>query len=237
MNAFSRTALLFDEIQLELITNSHIAIFGIGGVGGHCIESIVRCGVKEVSIYDFDTITITNLNRQIIALHSTIGRNKCEVMKERLLDINPDLIIHTYPIFLDKNTIPTINFKDFDYMIDAIDCVSGKLLLIEYAKEHDVPIISSMGTGNRLDPNQLQIMDISKTMYCPLAKVMRKELKTRNIYKLKVLSTYEKPIQPTMSDEITNKRMVIGSTSFVPSVAGLLISRDVIIDLSNKKSQ
>lgn len=237
MNEFSRTALLFDEEQLSNIQHTHIAMFGLGGVGGHCIESLVRCGVKEVSLYDFDTITLTNLNRQIIALHSTLNQGKCEAMKKRLLDINPNLIVHTYPIFIDKDTISTIDFQHYDYMIDAIDTVSAKLLLIEKAKEYNIPIICSMGTGNKLDPTQLQIMDISKTKYCPLAKVMRKELKNRRINKLKVLSSFEKPLTPRQSDEVTNKRMVIGSTSFVPSVAGILICREVIMDVMNKKSQ
>ncbi len=236
MNAFSRTGLLFSEQQLYNIQHSHVAIFGIGGVGGHCIESIVRCGVKEVSLIDFDEITLTNLNRQVIALHSTIGKNKCEAMKERLLDINPQLIVHYYPIFIDSETIPLIDCTKYDYMIDAIDTISAKLLLIEKAKQFNIPIISSMGTGNKLDPSQLKIMDISKTMYCPLAKVMRRELKKRQIYKLKVVSSYEKPLTPSASEEVTNKRMVIGSTSFVPSVAGILICREVIMDLSNKKS-
>lgn len=231
MHLFSRSELLLKEDGLSILYDAHIAVFGIGGVGGNCVESLVRSGVGEISIFDHDHISITNLNRQIIALHSTLNQKKVEAMKQRLLDINPSLKIHVYDLFLDKDNIDSIDYSEFHYMVDAIDTVSSKLLLIEKAKQFSIPIISCMGTGNKLDPTQLKIMDISKTMYCPLAKVMRRELKRRNIYKVKVLSSYEKPLKPLTSDETTNKRQVPGSVSFVPSVAGIIISKEVILDL------
>lgn len=233
MQEFNRTRMLLKEEAMNKLSCSHVAIFGVGGVGGNCIESLARSGIGSITIIDHDTVSITNINRQVIALHSTIGKSKVEVMKDRLLDINPLLKVNTMQIFVDKDTMKSIDFTSFDYIVDAIDTVSAKLMLIEKAKELDIPIISCMGTGNKLDPSQLQIMDIMKTNYCPLAKVMRKELKKRGIYKLKVLSSYEKPIQPEASNETSIKR-VPGSTSFVPSVAGIIISREVIMDIIEK---
>lgn len=234
MNEFSRLSLLIDEKQLTSLKNAHVAVFGVGGVGGNCIEALCRSAVGTLSIYDNDVVSLTNINRQVIALHSTIGLNKVDVMKNRLLDINPNVIVNEYCIFVDKNTISEIDFSEIDYIVDAIDTVSAKIMLIEKAKQFNIPIISCMGTGNKFDPTQLQIMDISKTMYCPLAKVMRRELKHRGIKKVKVLSSYEQPITPKISDEKTNKRMVPGSTSFVPSVAGIIIAKEVIMDIVEK---
>ena len=231
MNEFSRLSLLLEEEQLQKLQTAHVAVFGVGGVGGNCIEALARSAIGTLSIYDNDTVSISNINRQVIALHSTINQLKVDVMKNRLLDINPQINVHTYAMFVDNKTISEIDFSSFDYIVDAIDTISAKLLLIEKAKQLNIPIISCMGTGNKLDPLQLQIMDIAKTMYCPLAKVMRRELKHRGIQKVKVLASYEKPITPKKSSEITNKRMVPGSTSFVPSVAGIIIAKEVIMDL------
>ncbi len=232
MNEFSRLALLLEEEQIQRLQNAHVAVFGVGGVGGNCIEALARGAIGELSIYDNDTVSITNINRQVVALHSTIGLTKVEVMKERLMDINPALKVHPYCMFVDQTTIDSIDFSNIDYIVDAIDTISAKLLLIEKAKQFDIPIISCMGTGNKFDPTQLKIMDISKTNYCPLAKVMRKELKERKITKVKVCASFEKPVKPKASEEITNKRMVPGSTSFVPSVAGIIIAREVILEVA-----
>lgn len=231
MHEFSRLELLIQKNKLEKLKNSHVAIFGIGGVGGNCIETLARSGVQKLSIYDNDVVSITNINRQIIALHSTINQKKTTVMKHRLADINPLIEIYEHDMFIDKHNIDTIQFSDFDYVVDAIDTISAKLLLIEKCEKINLPIISCMGTGNKLDPSQLKIMDIYKTNYCPLAKVMRHELKKRNISKLKVLSSHEKPIKPFVSDEVSQKRHIPGSTSFVPSVAGIIIASEVIKDL------
>lgn len=234
MNEFSRFSLLIDDIELNYLKNAHVAVFGVGGVGGNCIEALCRSAISSLSIFDNDIVAITNINRQVIALHSTIGHSKVDVMKKRLLDINPKANIYAYQMFVDKDSILSIDFSKYDYIVDAIDTVSAKLLLIEKAKEFNIPIISCMGTGNKFDPTQLQIMDIYKTSYCPLAKVMRHELKRRKINKVKVLASYEKPIIPKKSNEITNKRLVPGSTSFVPSVAGIIIAKEVIMDIMKK---
>lgn len=231
MHAFSRTELVIGKEALSNLSTSHVAVFGVGGVGGNCIEALVRSGIEKVSIFDNDVVSLTNLNRQVIALHSTIGQLKVEAMKQRLLDINPKVEVIVHALFVDKESIDTIPFEKYDYVVDAIDTISAKLLIIERCKQQSIPIISCMGTGNKLDPTQLQIMDIEKTMYCPLAKVMRKELKNRRIRKVKVLSSYEKPIKPLPSNEETNKRQVPGSVSFVPSVAGIIIAKEVILDL------
>ena len=234
MNEFSRLSLLLEEEQMQLLASAHVAVFGVGGVGGNCVEALARGAIGTLSIYDNDSVAITNINRQVVALHSTLGMQKVEVMKQRILDINPQANVFANSIFIDKDTIHSINFSDFDYIIDAVDTISAKLLLIEKAKECNVEIISCMGTGNKFDPTQLQIMDISKTNYCPLAKVMRKELKDRKIKKVKVVASFEKPKKPKVSEEITNKRMVPGSTSFVPSVAGILMAREAILTISKE---
>lgn len=234
MDEFSRFSLLVEDDELKRLKNAHVAVFGVGGVGGNCIEALCRSAVSSLSIYDNDTVAITNINRQVIALHSTVGQAKVDVMKKRLLDINPKVNVCTYQMFVDKDSILSIDFSKYDYIVDAIDTVSAKLLLIEKAKAFNIPIISCMGTGNKFDPTQLQIMDISKTSYCPLAKVMRHELKRRKITKVKVLASYEKPVLPKKSNEISNKRLIPGSTSFVPSVAGIIIAKEVIMDLMKK---
>lgn len=235
MDIFTRTEMLVGELNMSKLKDSHVAVFGVGGVGGNCIEALVRSGIQTISIYDNDDVSITNINRQIIALHSTIGKKKVDVMKERLLDINPNVTVHTYDMFVSKDNFDQIDFKAYDYVIDAIDTVSAKLMIIETCKQLNVPVISCMGTGNKLDPTKLAIMDIEKTNYCPLAKVMRHELKKRRIRKVKVLASSEIPLKPLKtSEEETNKRSVPASCAFVPSVAGLIICSEVVKDLIQK---
>lgn len=223
---FQRTEILINQENLNILQNSHVAIFGIGGVGSYVVESLVRSGIGEITIVDFDIVDITNINRQIIALHSTIGKKKVDVMKERILDINPNIKVHTFDTFVSKETINKFNFENYDYVVDAIDNVTGKLLIIEKCKEHNTPIITSLGTANKLDPTKLTLTDISKTHTCPLAKVIRLELRKREIKHLDVLFSTELPIKTD-----TN---VLGSISYVPSSAGLLISSKVINNLIRK---
>ncbi|MBR5303702.1 MAG: tRNA threonylcarbamoyladenosine dehydratase [Candidatus Gastranaerophilales bacterium] len=223
---FERTKNLIGEIALKKLENSHIAIFGIGGVGGSTAEALIRAGIGKIDLIDNDTINETNLNRQIIALQSTLGQYKVDVMKARALDINPNIKICTFKTFFDKETINEFNFSKYDYVIDAIDSVKSKLLLIETCKNLNLPIISSMGTGNKLDPTKFEISDISKTSVCPLARVVRAELKKRKIKNLKVL--YSKEV-PTKTGQRTPS-----SISFVPPTAGLIIAGEVIKDLINQ---
>ena len=222
---FERTKALIGEAALEKLKNSHVAIFGIGGVGGFTAEALARAGINKIDLIDNDTINLTNLNRQIVALHSTIGQFKVDVMELRAKDINPDVKINSFKIFFDENSINQFDFSKYDYIIDAIDSVKSKLLLIETAKKLNIPIISSMGTGNKLDPTKFQIADISKTSVCPLARVIRVELKKRGIKNLKVLYSTEEPIK-------TGARTP-SSISFVPPAAGLIIASEVVKDLIN----
>lgn len=232
MNIFTRTEMVLGEENMKKLKDSHVAVFGVGGVGGNCIEALVRSGIHTISIFDNDVVSLTNINRQIIALQSTIGLKKVDVMKDRLLDINPNVDVHTYDIFVTKDNFDSIDFSVFDYVIDAIDTVSTKLLIIEKCKANNIKVISCMGTGNKLDPTKLMITDIEKTNYCPLAKVMRHELKKRRIRKVKVLASTEIPIKLKVENkENINKRSVPGSCAFVPSVAGLIICSEVIKDL------
>ena len=227
MEQFERLKTLIGENSLEKLFNSKVIVFGVGGVGGHVIEALARSGINKIDIVDNDIINITNLNRQIIALHSTINKAKVDVMKDRILDINPKAEVETYKLFFDESTKDVFNFSQYDYIIDAIDSVKSKLLLIECAKEKNVPIISSMGTGNKLDPTKFQITDISKTSVCPLARVVRVELKKRGIKNLKVLFSTEPPFK--------NGDRTPSSISFVPPVAGLIISGEVIKDIISAK--
>lgn len=222
---FDRTKNLIGENALEKLASSKVAVFGIGGVGGYVVEALVRAGIGEIDLIDNDTINLTNLNRQIVALHSTIGQFKVDVMELRAKDINPDVKINSFKTFFDENTINQFDFSKYDYIIDAIDSVKSKLLLIETAKKLNIPIISSMGTGNKLDPTKFQIADISKTSVCPLARVIRVELKKRGIKNLKVLYSTEAPIK-------TGSRTP-SSISFVPPAAGLIIASEVVKDLIN----
>ncbi len=223
---FEREIPIIGEEGFEKLQNSHVAVFGVGGVGGFICETLARAGIGEISLFDFDTVAESNINRQIIATTKTIGRLKVDVLEERLQDINPKLKIHKYPIFIGVETINAINFS-FDYVCDAVDNVTAKLLIIEKAKVNNIPIISSMGTGNKIDPLRFQIKDINQTKVCPLARVIRLELKKRNIKDVKVLYSEEEPIK--------NGSRIPSSISFTPSIAGILIAREVILKLVNKK--
>ena len=228
-NEFSRTETLLGLDRMNKLKNSRVIIFGVGGVGGYVIEALTRSSFKQIDIVDFDSVSITNINRQIIALHSTVGKLKIDVMKERMLDINPNILVNTYPVFLDGTNIESFNLSQYDYVIDAIDSVTSKILLIEYCVKNNIKIISSMGTGNKLDPSLFKISDISKTSVCPLAKVIRYELRKRGINHLKVLFSTETPIKNFVEGE--GNKLAPSSISFVPSSAGLLIASEVIKDL------
>lgn len=228
LRQFARTELLLGEEALDKLANSRVAIFGIGGVGGYAAEALVRSGIGEIDLIDNDTVSITNLNRQIIATHKTLGQYKVDAAKDRFLDINPDLKVNIYKIFYTSETADEFDFTKYDYILDAIDTVSGKLSLIEKAKEYNVPIISAMGAGNKLDASKFEVSDISKTSVCPLARVIRTELKKRKIKDVKVVYSKEIPIKPNNNSEVTR---VPGSTAFVPAVAGLIMAGEVIQDL------
>ena len=231
MKEFSRTELLIKKEGIETLQNSTVAIFGVGGVGGFVVEALVRAGIGTIHIVDHDTVSISNLNRQIIATHQTIDRKKVDVMKERILSINPYCNVKIYDDFFLPETANHFPFDEFDYIVDAVDTVTAKIKLVEISQEKKIPIISSMGTGNKLHPEMLEITDVFKTSVCPLAKVMRKELKDRGIKKLKVCYSKEIPLKPLVSEEVTNKRSTPGSISFVPSTAGLLIAGEIIRDI------
>lgn len=222
LNAFSRSEILLKQEGIKKLAESRVAVFGVGGVGGYAAEALARAGVGAIDLIDNDTVNVTNLNRQIIALVSTIGRYKTEVMKERIADINPDCTVTVHNLFFDNSSSHMLDFTQFNYVIDAIDTVSGKLALIELAKKCGVPVISCMGAGNKLNPADFKVADISETSVCPLAKVMRRELKKRDICGVKAVYSEE---LPKASGE------VIGSVSFVPSVVGLIAAGEVIKDL------
>lgn len=225
-----RTGLIIGQDGLDKLKNSNVIVFGVGGVGSFACEAIVRAGVGNITIVDFDDVDITNINRQIPALHSTVGKFKVDVMKERLLDINPDLNIKTVKKVYNAETSDEILIEDYDYVVDAIDMVTSKIKLIEVCNEKGFKIVSSMGMGNKLDPTKIVVTDIYKTHTCPLAKVLRRELKNRRIKKLKVVYSTEQPIE--LKEKIMNGRKVTpGSVSFVPSVGGLIIASVVIRDL------
>lgn len=234
LHEYSRTELLIGEEGLLKLAKAKIAVFGIGGVGSYTVEALARCGVGSLILVDNDKVSVTNLNRQLVALHSTVGRLKTQVAKERIRDIDPDIVVHTYETFYGRETAHLFDFESYDYVVDAIDTVSSKLLLIEQARAAGVPVISCMGTGNKLDPGKFEICDISKTSVCPLAKVMRQELKKRRIKKVKVLYSREAPVRIAGHPEETkgpSGRPVPGSISFVPGTAGLMIAGEVIRDL------
>ena len=242
MERFSRSALVLPENSINILKNKKVAIFGIGGVGSYALETLARTGIENFVLVDNDIVSISNINRQLIATSSSIDRYKVDIAKERILDINPNINVTTYKTFVLADAINEFDFASYDYIIDAIDTISAKLLLIEKAKEFNVPIISSMGTGNKLDPMKFRITDISKTTVCPLAKVMRYELRKRNIKDVKVLFSTEDPIDITnhpieieLLKDNPHKHQIPGSIAFVPSVAGILIGREVILDLLNKK--
>ena len=248
LNQFSRTELLLGHDNMEKLKNARVAVFGIGGVGGFTVEALARSGVGTLDLIDDDRVCLTNINRQIIATRKTIGQYKVDVAKERILDINPDAVVNTYKTFFMPDTADTFDFSVYDYVVDAIDTVTGKIMLVEAAQKAGTPIISSMGAGNKLDPTAFEVADIYKTSVCPLAKVMRRELKKRGIRKLKVVYSKEKaltPIDDTATScrshcicppgsarTCTQRRQIPGSTAFVPSVVGLIIAGEVIKDLT-----
>lgn len=227
-NQFERTALLLGKASVERLARKRVAVFGVGGVGGFVCEGLVRAGIGAIDIVDKDTVALSNLNRQLIALHSTVGKNKVDVLEERLKDINKNLIIKKYKCFFLPETSETFDFREYDYVVDAIDTVTGKIELILKAKEAGVPIISAMGAGNKLDPTAFLVSDIYKTSVCPLARVMRRELKKRGVDKLKVVYSKEEPIKPQFEE---GEEVVPGSVSFVPPALGLIIAGEIVKDL------
>lgn len=235
LNKFSRTEILFGKDAMNKLASSCVAVFGIGGVGGYTAEALVRSGIGEIDLIDNDKVSLTNINRQIYATTKTVGRYKVDVAKERILEINPDITVNIYPTFYMPDTSALFDFSRYDYIVDAIDTVTGKIELAVNAHKCGTPIISSMGAGNKLNPTQFEVSDIYKTSVCPLARIMRRELKKRNIPNLKVVYSEEVPIVPkeTAEEEDASKRQIPGSTAFVPSVAGLIIAGEVIKDLVN----
>lgn len=253
LDRFSRTQLVFGKEAMDRLKGSHVAVFGVGGVGGYTVEALARSGVGAIDIIDDDKVCLTNINRQIIATTKTVGKYKVDVAKERIEDINPDCKVTAFKTFYMPETADQFDFTQYDYVVDAIDTVTGKIALIENAKKAGTPIISSMGAGNKVDPTAFEVTDIYKTSVCPLAKVMRYELKRRGIRKLKVVYSKEKPIPPVDDMDIscrqhcicppgterkcTQRRQVPGSTAFVPSVAGLIIAGEVIKDITQFKGR
>ena len=227
LHVFSKAELLLGKDKLEKLKNARVAVFGIGGVGSFAAEAIARGGVGHIALIDGDVVSMTNINRQLIALHSTVGREKTAVMAERIHDICPETEVAEYPVNYTAENRDLIDFASYDYIVDAIDMVTSKLLLIEEAKKAGTEVISCMGTGNKFDPTRFEVADISKTSVCPLAKVMRKELKDRGIKGVKVVYSKEIPMKPADSDE-TARRQTPGSLSFVPPVAGMILAGEVI---------
>ena len=233
LNQFSRTELLLGKAAMEKLASSRVAVFGIGGVGGYTVEALIRSGVGAVDLIDNDTVCLTNLNRQLYATHKTVGQYKVDVAAERIADINPDAIVRTYKTFYTPETAEQFDFTQYDYVVDAIDTVTGKIALVMQAQAAGTPIISSMGAGNKLDATAFEVADLYKTSVCPLARVMRRELSRRGVKKLKVVYSKEEPLEPLESTETrgSQERQVPGSTAFVPSVVGLIIAGEVIKDL------
>lgn len=242
---FSRTELLLGAEGMARLHSARVAVFGIGGVGGYVVEALARSGIGALDLIDNDRVSLTNLNRQIIATQSTLGRYKTEVARERILDINPGAVVREYRMFYLPENAGQFDFTQYDYVVDAIDTVTGKLQLIQQAQEAGVPVISSMGAGNKLDASALKLADIYETSVCPLARVMRRELKKRGIQKLKVVYSEEPPIRPVSAAaeraeaaEVPDSRKQIpGSTAFVPAVAGLLIAGEIVRTLSGYRPE
>ena len=248
LNQFSRTQLLIGEEAIQKLKNSRVAVFGIGGVGGYVCEALVRSGVGAFDLVDDDKVCLTNLNRQIIATRKTVGKYKTDVMKERMLEINPEVDVRVHKCFFLPENAEEFPFEEYDYIVDAVDTVTAKIALIMKAKELDIPVISAMGAGNKLDASRFQVADIYDTKVCPLARVMRRELKKRNVKKLKVVYSDEQPIRPIEDMSIscrtncicppgaehkcTERRDIPGSTAFVPAVAGLIMAGEIVRYLS-----
>ena len=238
MNPFSRTELLLGCDAMDKLRNARVAVFGLGGVGGYVVEALARSGVGCLDLIDHDTISLTNINRQILATHATVGMSKAAAAAARVKDINPDAIVHVHETFYLPDTAAQFDFTQYDYIVDAIDTVTGKLMLVQAAKDAGTPIISSMGTGNKLDPTAFRVADIHETSVCPLARIIRKECRKRGIDKLKVVYSEEDPIKPELAPddpawaELPEGRNALpGSVCFVPAVAGMIIAGEVIKDL------
>lgn len=227
---FSRFELLVGEDNIQKLNQAHVIVFGVGGVGGYVVEALVRSGIGHITIVDNDVVSLSNLNRQIIATQETIGQKKVDVMKKRILSIHPECDVTTLDMFYLPETANQIDLSQYDYVVDAIDTITSKIELAVRC-DQKIPLISSMGTGNKMNPALLQVSDIYKTSVCPLAKVMRRELKKRRVKHLKVVYSQELPMKFFASDEITHKRTIPGSTAFVPSSVGLLIASEVVKDL------
>lgn len=250
LNQFSRTQLIYGEAAMKKFAESRVAVFGIGGVGGYVVEALARTGIGALDLIDDDKVCFTNINRQIIATRKTVGQYKVDVAKERVEEINPDCAVRTYKTFFLPETADEFDFTEYDYVVDAIDTVTGKLAIIEKANKAGVPVISSMGAGNKVNPAAFEVADIYKTSVCPLAKVMRHECKKRGIKKLKVVYSKEVPRRPVEDMAIscrqhcicppgtvrkcTERRDIPGSNAFVPSVVGLIIAGEIINDLAKK---
>lgn len=250
LNQFSRTQLLYGEDKMKKLATSRVAVFGIGGVGGYAVEALARSGIGALDLIDDDRVCITNINRQILATRKTVGKYKVDVAEERVHEINPDCEVRTYKTFFLPDTQDQFDFSEYDYVVDAIDTVTGKLAIIEKAKEEQTPVISSMGAGNKINAALFEVSDIYKTSICPLAKVMRRECRKRGIDSLKVVYSKEKPIKPLEDMSIscrlncicppgtarkcTERRDIPGSTAFVPSVVGLIIAGEVINDIADR---
>lgn len=232
---FIRTEMLLGAEALARLQRARVALFGLGGVGGYALEALARSGIGQLDLIDNDTVSVSNLNRQILATHSAVGMPKVEAGKRRVLDINPDCVVRTYPLFYTPDTAGTFDFSQYDYVVDAIDTVTGKLALVQQAHDVGVPIISCMGTGNKLDASQFEVADISKTSMCPLARVMRRELGKRGIRHLKVVYSKEEALTPTGWEEeaaALGKRQIPGSVAFVPGAAGLILAGEVVRDIA-----
>ena len=231
---FQRTALLIGNENIDKLRNRHVAVFGIGGVGGHAAEALCRCGVGKLDLFDSDVVDITNINRQIIATLKTIGRDKVEVMRERLREINPDVVIGAHKLFYLPETAGDVDLSVYDYVIDAVDTMAAKLEIVCRATELTVPVISSMGAANKLDPTAFEVTDIYSTTICPMARIMRSELRKRGVESLKVVYSKERPIKPqdkTQNRPLSQNRPLPASISFVPPVAGLILAAEVVKDL------
>ena len=232
-----RTAMLLGEDAVARLQKARVAVFGIGGVGGYTVEALARAGIGELDVIDSDSVSLSNINRQILATHSTVGMPKVEAARQRILDINPETVVHTWPVFYTPETADQFDFTQYDYIVDAIDTVTGKLALVERAAQAGTPIICCMGTGNKLDASAFEVADISKTTMCPLARIMRKELGKRGIKHLKVVYSKEEALTPTGWEEeakALGKRQIPGSVSFVPGVAGLILAGEVIKDIAGR---
>ena len=232
---FFRTQMLLGTDALERLQNARVAVFGIGGVGGYTVEALARSGIGQLDLIDSDTVSVSNINRQILATHSTVGLPKVEAAKRRILDINPNCVVRMYQVFYTPETADQFDFTQYDYIVDAIDTVTGKLQLVQRAVDAVTPIISCMGTGNKLDASAFEVADISKTSMCPLARVMRKELSKRGIKHLKVVYSKEEALSPTGWEEeaaALGKRQIPGSVAFVPGAAGLILAGEVIKDIA-----